>query len=95
MDKMPPYLVATRTGVRIKMNPTDTPVMRQLKTICNTHGIGDIRMRMLLIDELLRIQGFGDTYQLKGTKADMKKFIGNAVECTQAQVNAEAISKTI
>ena len=96
MDKMPPYLVATRTGaIRIKMNPTDTPVMRQLKTICNTHGIGDIRMRMLLIDELLRIQGFGDTYQLKGTKADMKKFIGNAVECTQAQVNAEAISNTI
>lgn len=96
MDKMPPYLVTAKNGsVQIKINDSDTATMRQLKEMCNTYSIVDICMRMLLIDELLRIQGFGDNYKLKGTKADMKKFIGNAVECTQAQVLAEAISNTI
>ena len=96
MDKMPPYLIATESGsVQIKINETDTNTMRKLKQICNDYGIIDIRMRMLLIEELLRIQGFGDNYKLKGTKADMKKFIGNAVECNQARVLAESISNTI
>jgi DNA (cytosine-5)-methyltransferase 1 len=39
----------------------------------------DIKMRMLKIPELLRIQGFPDTYHLAGTQADRKKFIGNSV----------------
>lgn len=96
MDKMPPYLIAAENGtVQLKINDTDTEVMQQLKTLCNLHGIVDVRMRMLLIEELLRIQGFGDKYILKGTKADRKKFIGNAVECTQAKVLAEAIASTI
>ena len=96
MDKMPPYLIAAENGnVQIKINPTDTEVMRQLKALCNQHGIVDIRMRMLLIEELLRIQGFGDKYKLKGTKADMKKFIGNAVECTQAEALAVSVAMSV
>ena len=96
MDKMPPYLVETNAGSeQIKINPDDTETMVKLKNICNDYGIIDIKMRMLLIDELLRIQGFGDNYKLKGTKAEMKKFIGNAVECNQAKVLAEAISTTV
>lgn len=96
MDKMPPYLIATTTGnVQIKINDTDTEVMRRLKTLCNQYGIIDIRMRMLLIEELLRIQGFGDKYILKGTKADMKKFIGNAVECTQAEALSTSIAMSV
>lgn len=96
MDKMPPYLIETKTGtVQIKIEESDTETMRKLKQICNDYGIIDIRMRMLLIEELLRIQGFGDHYKLKGTKADMKKFIGNAVECNQAKVLAESIALTI
>ena len=96
MDKMPPYLIETTSGnVEIRINPEDTEIMIQLKTLCNTHGIIDIRMRMLLIEELLRIQGFGDKYILKGTKADMKKFIGNAVECTQAEALATSIARSV
>jgi DNA (cytosine-5)-methyltransferase 1 len=96
MDKMPPYLIEARKGeIKIKTNESDSEVMKCLKTICNRHGIIDIMMRMLMIDELLRIQGFGDEYKLKGTKAEMKKFIGNAVECNQAKVIAEAIAESV
>ena len=96
MDKMPPYLIETKSGsVQIKIEESDTETMRKLKQICNDYGIIDIRMRMLLIEELLRIQGFGDKYILKGTKADMKKFIGNAVECTQAEALATSIARSV
>ena len=96
MDKMPPYLMTTVTGdVKIKIFDTDTEVMKRLKNLCNDHGIIDVMMRMLLIVELLRIQGFGDDYELVGTQTDMKRFIGNAVECNQAKVLAEAIAETI
>jgi DNA (cytosine-5)-methyltransferase 1 len=96
MDKMPPYLVQATNGTeQIKPIATDTETMRKLKQICNDFGIVDIRMRMLLIEELLRIQGFGDKYKLKGTKAEMKKFIGNAVECTQAMALAVSLAETI
>jgi len=92
-DKKPLYLMALNMGKnRIPQKDNDTYTMDKLKQLCNMIGIVDIFMRMLLIEELLRIQGFGDNYKLKGTKAEMKKFIGNAVECTQAQRNCEAIA---
>ena len=43
------------------------------------YGIVDIKMRMLKVPELLKIQGFPDNYKLIGTQADQKKFIGNSV----------------
>ena len=43
------------------------------------HGIIDIKMRMLRIPELLKIQGFPDGYILKGSQTERKKYIGNAV----------------
>jgi DNA (cytosine-5)-methyltransferase 1 len=97
MDKMPPYLMEAAYGVspHLKIRDSDSPVMRKLKTICLENGIKDILMRMLFIDELLRIQGFGDGYQMLGTVAQQKKFIGNAVECTQAQSMAEALCNNI
>lgn len=96
MDKMPPYLMQTIEGnVKLKINPGDSETMIRLKNLCNEHGIIDILMRMLFIEELKRIMGFGDDYVLKGTKADMKKFIGNAVECTQAKAFITAIGMTI
>ena len=51
----------------------------------------DIKMRMLRIPELKRIMGFPEDYVLVGTQADQKKFIGNAVEVTQARKNTEAL----
>lgn len=43
------------------------------------YGIADIKMRMLKIDELKVIQGFGSDYILEGNQTNQKKFIGNSV----------------
>lgn len=92
MDKMPPYLVATETGqVAIEIYDTDSPMTRKIKEFMALYGIIDIKMRMLRIPELKRIMGFPEDYILVGTQADQKKFIGNAVEVTQAKKNIEAL----
>lgn len=92
MDKMPPYLVATETGqVVIEIYDTDSPMTRKIKEFMALYGIIDIKMRMLRIPELKRIMGFPEDYVLVGTQADQKKFIGNAVEVTQAKKNTEAL----
>lgn len=92
MDKMPPYLVATETGqVAIEIYDTDSPMTRKIKEFMALYGIIDIKMRMLRIPELKRIMGFPEDYVLVGTQADQKKFIGNAVEVTQAKKNTEAL----
>lgn len=92
MDKMPPYLVATETGqVAIEIYDTDSPMTRKIKEFMAMYGIVDIKMRMLRIPELKRIMGFPESYVLIGTQADQKKFIGNAVEVTQARKNTEAL----
>jgi DNA (cytosine-5)-methyltransferase 1 len=109
MDKRPPGIVTVKTEpdnlpsfIRIEENKiiyeiydTDSGKTKEIKEFMILYGIIDIKMRMLLICELLRIMGFGDDYILKGTATDKKKFIGNAVECTQSQVIAEAIAMAI
>lgn len=97
MDKMPPYLVSAPTGKGcIIFNESDPPIMRQIKEFMALYGIIDIKMRMLKIPELLRIQGFPEGYKLKGTKTEQKKYIGNAVVTTMAsaivRANIEAIN---
>ncbi|GHT05024.1 type II DNA modification methyltransferase [Bacteroidia bacterium] len=95
MDKMPPYLVVTETGqIAIEVYETDSEPMRRIKEFMAIYGIADIKMRMLKIPELKRIMGFSDNYQLIGTQADQKKFIGNAVEVNMARVLCEALAKT-
>lgn len=92
MDKMPPYLVATETGqVAIEIYDTDSPMTVKIKKFMALYGIIDIKMRMLRIPELKLIMGFPEDYILVGTQADQKKFIGNAVEVTQAKKNTEAL----
>ena len=44
-----------------------------------SYGLIDIKMRMLRVKELLKIQGFPDGYHLEGNQTDQKKFIGNSV----------------
>ena len=96
MDKMPPYLVATESGrVAIEIYETDSPMTRKIKELMALYGIVDIKMRMLRIPELKRIMGFPEDYVLVGTQADQKKFIGNAVEVTQAKKNTEALCKRL
>lgn len=92
MDKMPPYLVATESGqIAIEIYDNDSPMTVKIKKFMALYGIVDIKMRMLRIPELKRIMGFPEDYVLVGTQADQKKFIGNAVEVTQAKKNAEAL----
>lgn len=96
MDKMPPYLVATETGqVAIEIYETDSPMTVKIKEFMALYGIVDIKMRMLRIPELKRIMGFPEDYVLVGTQADQKKFIGNAVEVTQARRNTEALCEKL
>lgn len=87
MDKTPPYLITTEEGyVAIPVFEDDTEYRRKVKEFMALYGIVDIKMRMLKIVELKQIQGFPKDYILIGTEKDQKKFIGNAVEVTQAEV---------
>ncbi len=80
MDKRPPYLITTKEGrVFVPIDKNDTPMMIKIKKFMSEYRIVDIKMRMLKIEELLKIQGFPEDYILKGNQADQKKFIGNAV----------------
>lgn len=86
MDKMPPYLMESVEGEgAILIYEDDSEILKKIKLFMAAHGIVDIKMRMLKVRELLRIQGFGDGYQLKGTQTDQKRFIGNSVEVTLAK----------
>jgi DNA (cytosine-5)-methyltransferase 1 len=96
MDKMPPYLVATESGqIAIEIYDNDSPMTVKIKEFMALYGIVDIKMRMLRIPELKKIMGFPEDYVLIGTQADQKKFIGNAVEVTQARKNTEALCKVL
>lgn len=79
-DKTPLYLVQAEAGpVVVAIYDTDSEVMVRIKQFMALYGIVDIKMRMLRVNELLRIQGFPHNYQLVGNQADQKKFIGNSV----------------
>jgi DNA (cytosine-5)-methyltransferase 1 len=96
MDKRPPYLISPKKGTPItKIKSSDSPVMREIKAFMNKNGIADIKMRMLKVPELLRIQGFPDDYILKGTQGDKKKFIGNSVVPVVAKSIAQGNAKVL
>lgn len=97
MDKMPPYLVSTSKGkiFAVPVFEGEFEVMRKIRMFMAIYGIIDIKMRMLLIDELLKIQGFPDGYQLEGTQTEQKKFIGNAVVPLVAKALVISNSKAI
>ncbi|MEM1339842.1 MAG: DNA cytosine methyltransferase [Bacteroidota bacterium] len=98
-DKKPMYLVQcdVSSGFAIAVYQDDTPTMVKIKEFMAIYGIVDIKMRMLNIPELLRIQGFPEGYKLKGTKTQQKKYIGNAVVPIIAQklveINYTALEK--
>lgn len=80
MDKAPPSLVITEAGeAAIEVLKTDCPATIKIKEFMAAYGIIDIKMRMLKVPELLKIQGFPDDYMLFGNQTDQKKFIGNSV----------------
>lgn len=94
MDKKPPYLVEIEKGLlAIVVYETDSPTTVKIKEFMALYGIVDIKMRMLKIPELLKIQGFPDGYILKGTKTEQKKYIGNAVVPVMAAAIVQANHK--
>lgn len=97
MDKMPPYLVTVNQGkdLGIVIYENDSPAMRKIKEFMAIYGIIDIKMRMLSVNELKRIMGFGDDYTLIGTQTEQKKYIGNAVEVNMSRVLCEALAKEL
>ena len=96
MDKTPPYLITTKQGdIAVVIYKTDTDAMVRIKEFMAIYGIVDIKMRMLNVQELKRIMGFGTDYTLVGTQTEQKKFIGNAVECHMSQALCEALAKTL
>lgn len=79
-DKAPLYFVQVEHGpVKVAIYDNDSACSIKIKQFMAAYGLVDIKMRMLRVMELLRIQGFPDGYQLAGNQADQKKFIGNSV----------------
>lgn len=79
-DKMPAQLVTVEGGTMgIGLYEDDSPTVRRIKEFMAIYGICDIKMRMLKVVELKRLQGFPDDYVLLGNQSEQKKFIGNAV----------------
>ncbi|AVR47233.1 DNA cytosine methyltransferase [Christiangramia fulva] len=91
-DKKPLGLISCESGSGfiIPVYDEDCETMIKIKLFMAYYGIVDIKMRMLEVEELMRIQGFPEGYQLVGTKTDQKKFIGNSVEVTTAKALFEA-----
>lgn len=79
-DKAPLYLVQAENGpVQVAVYDGDSEIMIKIKQFMVVYGLVDIKMRMLRVQELLRIQGFPEGYVLEGNQSDQKKFIGNSV----------------
>ncbi|TNE80855.1 MAG: DNA cytosine methyltransferase [Bacteroidetes bacterium] len=95
MDKMPPYLVeVSETLGALLVFDDDSPMTVKIKEFMALYGLCDIKMRMLRVNELLKIQGFPEDYILLGTQADQKKFIGNSVEvnCCEALIKSRIVN---
>jgi len=91
-DKTPLYLISVKNGpVSVAVYDTDSPVMIRIKQFVVAYNIVDIKMRTLRVLELLRIQGFPETYKMVGNQSDQKKFIGNSVHPLVPKTWAEAI----
>jgi DNA (cytosine-5)-methyltransferase 1 len=92
-DKSPLHLCQVEYGdtsfYAIVVYTHDCEEIRELKQFMAAFNIVDIKMRMLKVLELLRIQGFPATYILKGSQTDQKKFVGNSVEVRTARKLAE------
>ena len=69
--------------------------MIRIKQFMAAYGLVDIKMRMLRVLELLKIQGFPSDYKMAGNQADQKKFIGNSVVPHVVKAWAETLALKI
>jgi DNA (cytosine-5)-methyltransferase 1 len=82
-------------GIAVRIDAEDSDIMIRIKIFMVLYDIVDIKMRMLMISELLKIQGFRENYVLIGTQADKKKFIGNAVHPLVPEHMAKALLRKL
>lgn len=95
-DKAPLYLVEAKEGdFAVPIYEEDSEVMIRIKIFMAHFRLSDIKMRMLLVLELLKIQGFPEKYKLAGNQSDQKKFIGNSVVPDVVKAWAEAMASGI
>jgi DNA (cytosine-5)-methyltransferase 1 len=95
-DKAPLYLVLVENGsVQIGVYAEDSEICIRIKQFMVVYNLVDIKMRMLRVHELLRIQGFPQGYELKGNQSDQKKFIGNSVVPLVVKSWTEALAERI
>ena len=95
-DKAPLYFVQVEHGqISIAVYEGDSEICILIKEFMVIHGLVDIKMRMLRVPELLKIQGFPDNYQMVGNQSDHKKFIGNSVHPLVPKHWAEAMGSRI
>lgn len=95
-DKAPLYLVQAENGpVQVAVYDGDSDIMIKIKQFMVAHGLVDIKMRMLRVQELLKIQGFPAGYILEGNQSDQKKFIGNSVVPHVVKCWIEAMAERI
>lgn len=91
-DKAPLYFVQVEQGpVAIAIYDNDSVVAIRIKQFMALYGLVDIKMRMLRVPELLKIQGFPEDYKMVGNQSDQKKFIGNSVVPHVVKAWAEAM----
>lgn len=92
-NKRPLYLVNIAMSRHCIFTYTsDSPMMAKIKQFMRIHGVADIKMRMLFVDELKEIQGFPKNYVLIGSKDKQKKHIGNSVVPIVVKVWVESLS---
>lgn len=90
--KAPLCIISTEEGwFGIPVYKTDFPIVVKLKEFMALYGICDIKMRMLMVSELLKIQSFPENYYLAAGQTEQKKFIGNAVPVLLARKIAESM----
>ncbi|MGV6816157.1 MAG: DNA cytosine methyltransferase [Thiotrichales bacterium] len=105
MDKRPPSITSVQPGspwetIELGLrevqgmfcleDPYQYCTMMKILRFMVAHGIADIKMRMLNIEELKRITGLPTGYVLYGTKGEQKKYIGNAVPTYVVKAMIEA-----
>lgn len=90
-DKAPLYLVSVERGsILIPVYEGESEITIKIKEFMALYNIVDIKMRMLKVNELLKIQGFDANYILLGNQSQQKKMIGNSCEVNQIKALIES-----
>lgn len=83
--------VAAAEPINWQFQDDDSETMRLIRLFLRAYNLSDVLLRMLMVKELLAIQGFPSDYILKGSATEQKKFVGNSVPPKMSQRITEAL----